>query len=195
MWSVAAEVGGYVTIAVVLVALAAIVWQLWQTASELGNDSSEAESAFEREIMSQTVGDEGTAGPGGIAGGRPHTRGVPVRAAAVSQEPLGSETGPRHGDAAPAAAGRVDEVVRQLEGLGVTTGLQGRVSLSGNGEGEIHGLRRGGVCVVLPRLETAEALAHFTRRFDLVFCAGADGEVLVVERLQNRVPQLVEFGP
>lgn len=195
MWSMAADVGGYFMIAVVLVVLAAIVWRLWQASSELGSDSVEAESAFEREIMSQAAGKQGTGGPVGLAGGGSYSLGVPVRAAAVSGEPSGSETGPHHGGAPPAAAGGVDEVVRRLEGLGVTTGLQGRVSLSGTGEGEIHGLRRGGVCVVLPRLETAEALAHFTRRFDVVFCAGADGEVLVVERLQNRVPQLVEFGP
>lgn len=83
-------------------------------------------------------------------------------------------------------------VARRLQALQICTDFEGRLPLSLPPDGLIYGLRRGGLCAILPRQESSDVMHHYCRRFDLVFVELQDGDVLIYERLQNRIPELVE---
>lgn len=96
----------------------------------------------------------------------------------------------------PSATGEkpsVELIARQLVGLRIATELQGRIPLPIPPDGLIYGLRRGGACAILPRQEGPELMEHLSRRFDMVFFPAPSGEVHVIERLQARLPSLIEL--
>jgi hypothetical protein len=94
--------------------------------------------------------------------------------------------------AQPAAA--VEELARRLQQLTVLGDREGVVRMPIPPDAPIYRLRRGGVAVILPRLESQAFVEHCCRRFDLVVVAdGGGGEALAVSRLQGRLAELMEM--
>lgn len=83
-----------------------------------------------------------------------------------------------------------EELARRLTALRIIGPQEGRVPLSLLPDGLIHRLQAGGLCAIIPRQESEPAMVHLCRRFDMVFVMTQDGEVLVYQRLQGRLPEL-----
>lgn len=96
------------------------------------------------------------------------------------------------GEKLPSSSGQgVEGVVRQMMGLGLLAEKQGVLPLAIEPPGVIYRLKSGGSCAILPRLECEEVMRFCCRRFDMVVVAGGDGDALVVERFQERVPSML----
>ncbi len=99
-------------------------------------------------------------------------------------------------DAATMAEGStaesLEELARKLTALRVIGDLEGWVPLPVPPEAPIYKLRAGGSCVLLPRLESPDTMEFFSRRFKIVFAMCPKGEVVVLERFQDRVGEMME---
>ncbi|MEQ8821226.1 MAG: hypothetical protein RLY93_13370 [Sumerlaeia bacterium] len=93
-------------------------------------------------------------------------------------------------DAPPA---NLDELVERLRNLGVITSPEGRVAMPIPPDAPIFRLKAGGLCLLLPRLESEAFLAHQAKRFDLVFVLTANGTVLTLARMQRELERLVQL--
>jgi len=85
----------------------------------------------------------------------------------------------------------LSSVAKRLQTLQLITSLEGKVPLALPPDGEIYGLKAVGSCLLLPRLEGEALMSHFARRFDLVLYLDGQGELIVLERFQHRLPSLL----
>lgn len=85
-----------------------------------------------------------------------------------------------------------EALVRKLRALRVIVDKQGDLPLSLPPNGALYSMRRGGTAAVLPRFESEAVLSHYARRYDLVVCPAQDGSVIVMERLEQRLVDLID---
>ena len=86
----------------------------------------------------------------------------------------------------------VEDLANRLLRLNIMKDKEGSLPLSIQPHGLMGRLRAGGICALLPRTVGEEEMIHLTKRFDIVFVIGRNGEVLIMERFQTRLPQLLE---
>lgn len=182
-------------------ALLYFILRAYRGIGDLDKETAEAEASFEQEALEELEA------VGGVA--PPATPPVPVppqdfSAAGASPPvpapppPPAPPTEPRAPAAAAAAAGPsdkpedVEELAKRLYKLRIVTDLEGRIPMPMPPDGLIYRMRSGQTCGILPRLENEATMLHQCRRFDMVFTLAPGGEVLVVQRLQTRLPELID---
>ncbi|MBX3729225.1 MAG: hypothetical protein KF858_08570 [Candidatus Sumerlaeia bacterium] len=156
-------------------------------AQEMGYQ--EEELRFEREVLEQAT-------RGSMAGtpATPPAEPAVPRVAAPPWAPPPVPTAPKPPETGPAPAASVEELARRLQQLTVLGDREGALRMPIPPDAPIYRLRRGGVAVILPRLESQAFVEHCCRRFDLVLVAdGGGGEALAVSRLQGRLAELMEM--
>lgn len=190
-----ADLGGFALIALLIIVVIAVVVKLQKGVEAMQGQAAEAEARFAEELAK-------------IAKAKREEKEEPATPVPVPEEHVLST---RDSAAAPPLAGppptpsaimrnplarqkveSLQDLANNLYGLRIITDLEGRVTLPLPPEGLIYRLRRGGACLLLPRLENAETMEHFCKRFELVFILSASGEVLVMERKQSRIVDLTE---
>jgi hypothetical protein len=188
--------GLIVLLALAFTLLGALLYAFWRLQKGLkmrDAELAEAELRFERELLSQM----------GVAPPAP----PPLRPTFTASEALPAplpfspapEAAPPGGVAAspPASAStsaeRLQDLAQRLMALRIIEEFQGRLALPTPPEGLIHRLRWRGAALLLPRVEHGDHLAQLTRRFEMVFCLTDSDEVVVVERLQTRIPTLIDM--
>jgi len=108
---------------------------------------------------------------------------------AASQPAAPEDYGPRRFDAPPA---NLDELAKRLKTLGILADQEGKIPMPIPPDAPIFRLKKGGIVVLLPRIESEAFMAHQCKRFDMVIAMTATGEVLVLSRLQNRISELLD---
>lgn len=183
--------------AALLLAAAFAIYQFRKQAGRIGDlaasQGAEEERFAEREVRALLADAKGS--EDWSAGAVRQAPSLPAEVPREPQsEPQMAPTGPS--SAAPALASPpgdpLDALVRKLRSLRVIVDKQGDLPLSVPPHGAIYSLRRGGTAAVLPRFESEAVLAHYAKRFDLVVCPAQDGSVLVMERLEQRLVDLVD---
>ncbi|MCC5876331.1 MAG: hypothetical protein JJU11_08960 [Candidatus Sumerlaeia bacterium] len=174
---------------IVLCCLGWLAWRAIRGVTELGSMEQEAEMGFEEQLLQELkiAPDLPTQHKSPIIQGRPEP----------SQHPPPPPAVPSPREPAPTASQgsklvRPSEIATRLQALKIVNSREGKVSLPIPPDGEIYGLIRGGSCLVLPRQESEALMHYFVRRFDLVIFPGPDGDLVVVERFQNRLPSLLD---
>lgn len=187
-------------IALVIIILGCLGWlafRAFRGVSELESMDQEAEKGFEEHLLQELK----------IAGeAKSPALDKPADALEVAPEPsLAPPPRPMSGESSlppppPSKSARQDPVLvspssiaTRLQGLNIVKSREGKVPLPIPPDGEIFDLVRGGSCLILPRQESEALMYHFTRRFDLVIFPGPDGDLVVVERFQNRLPSLLDL--
>lgn len=190
-----ADLGGFVLLALLIIVVIAVVVKLQKGVEAMQGQAAEAESRFAEElakIARASVPKTGAAAappPVEIRSDAPVSAELPM---AEGERPSSRSSGVMRNPATLQKVESLQELANNLYGLRVITDLEGRVALALPPEGLIYRLRRGGACLLLPRLENAETMEHFCKRFELVFVLTTSGEVLVIERKQSRIVDLTE---
>ncbi|MCB2155282.1 hypothetical protein KQI84_10365 [bacterium] len=183
---------------IVLLGIGAILLVLMKTKRQLevrDRDMEAAEQAFEKSVLRQLGLMEEPAAEEErwikIENEQPlpEPGEQPVPMYPPERPPTPPATGPGRFDAPPQD---LDELVRRLSTLKVITDLEGRVPLAVPPDGLIYRLCKGGLVLLLPRMESEAAIAHMTKRFDMVIAMTGSGDVVVLSRLQNRLAELME---
>jgi hypothetical protein len=181
---------GVVILGALVILLLAGVYRISAKGREIEVQSAQQERDFEAQLIAEL--EAAKVVPNGPI--EPPLVAAPLSARGSSPAP---PPAPSVAPPAQAVTGPVgpEEVARRLYGLRILTEREGRIPLMLPPDGLIYRMKRGGVAAILPRMESPEAMGHLAKRFDLVFAELPDGEVLVVERLQARLPTLMDdFG-
>ncbi len=157
-----------------------VLYRFFSGFDELGSMVDEEEKLFEQEAVEELM----MAAPPAVGEGGQDKRETPEPHAPADPE----------GTATPAegASEDVEELAQRLYKLRIVTEMEGRIPLPLKPDGLIYRMRSGKTCGILPRLESEAQMQHFCKRFETVFTLGPSGEVLVVERLQTRLPELID---
>jgi hypothetical protein len=118
--------------------------------------------------------------------------GFPIISPAGDPAPTPPSPPPVKDEPGSAGPSGPEALAKRLVKLRILTDFEGRIPFPLPPDGLIYRLRRGGSAAILPRLESAGIMEHLTRRFDLAFCETDKGEVLICERLQHRLPELID---
>jgi len=196
-----ADLGGFALLALLIIVVIAVVIKLQKGVEAMQGQAADAEARFAEELAKIAKAS---------AGKREEPRATPLptatpdaeQAPPPTPEAVAPQATPAQRPSSPSAVMRnpmalqkvesLQELANNLYGLRIITDLEGRVPLPLPPEGLIYRLRRGGACLLLPRLENADTMEHFCKRFDLVFIITTSGEVLVMERKQSRIVDLTE---
>jgi hypothetical protein len=154
---------------------------------------SEEEREFEQKVLTQYTAFPPAMAPSATAApspGIPPPPDVPAEAPAAPAWPAAGAGGAQAG-----APQGIDDLVRRLQQLAVLGDREGQMKMPIPPDAPIFRLRKGGVAVVLPRVESQALLVHCAKRFDVVFAMTDSEEVLVFERLQGRLNDLMDDRP
>ncbi|MBI1289932.1 hypothetical protein GC173_01635 [bacterium] len=184
---------GIVLVALILVFLV-LVFRLANRNRDLKVSADQKEREFEEQMRAELVG----VTPPREAVSVPQPRREQPPPLPSHFDPPVAPTAPQPGPS-PAAGSGVpvgpEEVARRLYALRILTEKEGKIPLPIPPDGLIYRMKKGGIAAILPRLESPEVMSHLTKRFDMVFAELPNGEVLVLERLQGRLPTLMDdFG-
>lgn len=160
-----------------------------QRRRKLLDEAADQERAFETEIRSQLE-----AVPFMAAAPQPSAPQPPPLPASASPVPPPPPALPA-GPAQTGVAVGPEEVARRLFALRLITDREGSIPLPIPPNGLIYRLKKGGSVAILPRMESQEVMAHLTQRFEMVIAELPNGELLVLERLQQRLPSLMDDLP
>ena len=169
--------------------LAWVVRYLHNSVAEQWQEAEREEEHFEQELLNEIGAEPAEFAAPNVAPKEPMAEPERPNFAppAASAFPATPPPGDARIDAPPAD---LDELVKRLQKLTILGDREGVVKLPIPPDAPIYRLRRGGLALLLPRMETEAFLAHQTRRFDYVFALTAGGEVVVVSRLQNQINAL-----
>lgn len=179
------------TILLAVGALFVVGWLLWKFLHgwrEIAGSSEAEESRFEAELLSSAYLSDGPAVPPSAPPPGTEEAGNPE--SPVAETPTAAPAGSGPGAAGAGEADGLEAFRQRLEQLRVLGPVEGKVALALPPEGLVCRLTRGGSCLVLPRLESAEAMDHFLRRFGTVIYPGRGGDPVVVERVSDRLKDL-----
>ncbi|MDK2971900.1 MAG: hypothetical protein PWP23_1655 [Candidatus Sumerlaeota bacterium] len=150
---------------------------------------TEGEREFEQKVLTQYTAFPPAMAPSAAAAPSPAVPPPPD----VPAAPAWPASGTGGAAAAPAGAPEgIDDLVRRLQQLAVLGNREGQMKMPIPPDAPIHRLRKGGVAVILPRVESQALLVHCAKRFDVVFAMTDSEEVLVFERLQGRLNDLMD---
>lgn len=186
--------GFFVLLLLALVAIWVVFVKTKQGLEERERQMGAAEQAFEKAMLRQMGLSDTAEEEGWIAIDQPVSgTASPAAPLFASPEPPAppppQASAPGRFDAAPKD---LEELIRRLTTLQVIGDLEGRVALPVPPEAPIYRLRKGGLVVLLPRMESEATMAHLAKRFDMVLAMTGGGDVLVVSRLQSRLVELME---
>lgn len=183
--------------AVILVVLGVLAWKFWQSYGSMDELASVSESAFERSVLREFEGanapdaaPDPTQSAGSDDPAAPRAEISPAAAAPPDSPPPGEGVG--RGEAVGRFTTDPDVLVQRLQQLTVFGDREGTFTLPCPPHGQVYRLRTGGTAVVLPRMESEATMNHLVRRFDVVIVMCADGEHIVMGRLQSRLRSLME---
>lgn len=178
------DMGFIFVLVIVLICLGYLAWRFLSGIREIEGMEQEAELGFEVEMLTSISGTHPVHQEESFTP-QPESRQQPNHSSAVMPS-----LAPQEGQADGVDV--VRSIARKLQGLQVIESLEGRVSLPLPPDGEIYRLRAGGTCLLLPRQESEAMMHHFSRRFDLVIFPASGGDLVVLERFQNRLPSLLD---
>ena len=166
--------GGFVVAALVLAVW--VVKKLRDGRAALEEEGREAEGQFARQQEEL------------LAGKAPRSTSLPALASPVQPPAPFPFAPPATPTADPGA--RLLDTASRLVGLGVLAHSEGRVALGIPPDGLVYRLKRGGLCAIIPRLESEAVMLHLARRYDLLVILTADGELLTLDRFQTRLKDI-----
>lgn len=163
-----------------LIGLAVVGWFAFKNIVQIEGLTSEADEA-ERQFEKELLGREPSA---------PSPTSSVTAAPAAPGAALARQDRQMSGSGEPDAMERLIETLRHLQ---MITAVEGPVRLGAPPEGKACRLKSGGLCAVLPRLESEAVMAHLARQYDVIFVAREEGDGLVLERLQGWLSRHVEL--
>lgn len=192
-----ADIGGFALLALLIIVVIAVVVKLQKGVEAMQGQAAEAEARFAEELAKiakakREEKEQRSSRPSTPEETNTEPAPEPAVAPPASALPISSASAVLRNPMARQKVESLQDLANNLYGLRIITDLEGRVTLPLPPEGLIYRLRRGGACLLLPRLENAETMEHFCKRFELVFILSASGEVLVMERKQSRIVDLTE---
>lgn len=169
----------YILLAGAIVAVIVYAGRFFGGLGKLEGDVSNVEADFERQLREAAT-------KGGLSGEQPLPAppANPQPAAVVTSITTPPST----------EANTPEEFAKRLQALRIVEHVEGRIPMPMPPDGLIYRLRSGGLAAILPRLESAEFMNFQSRKYDKVFVLSGAGEILVVERFQQRLPELLDLN-